>query len=320
MQKKRLKISVCIVTYNHAAYIHDCLSSVVAQYVDADLEILVGDDCSSDDTRLIISKFSKMYPDIIFPVFHEKNIGGCKNYQYLVNVAKGDYIVHLDGDDFWLPGILQTQLTFLEKNLQCSAVYTNAIVVNNSGMSIAKFNGELPSQIDLDYLICKGNFLNASSNMYRSICKHLLLEIDGPYLDFHWHILLTSHGDLGYINKTLLVYRKNSTTSIIQSNRQMVLELYWRAIVCAGAIGAKREAFLRGIVHFYNELVFSALVRGEPKEIWWWGHKILKECPDASIFTLLLSFLWIPATILRQTLRIFATYLLKGGVRILHDR
>jgi glycosyltransferase involved in cell wall biosynthesis len=320
MQKRRLKISVCIVTYNHANYIRDCLSSVVAQDVDADLEILVGDDFSSDDTRLIISKFSEKYPDVIFPVLHEKNIGGCKNYQYLVNLAKGDYIAHLDGDDFWLPGILQEQVTFLEKNPQCSAVYTNAIVINNSGVPIAKFNGELPTQIDLDFLICKGNFLNASSNMYRTICKPLLLEVDGPYLDFHWHILLTSLGDLGYINKALVVYRKSSITSIIQSNRQLVLELYWRAILCAGAIGAKKKVFLQGIAYFYRELVFSALVRGKPKEIWWWSSKILKECPQASIFTLSVSLLGIPAKIFRQIQWLFATYLLKGGVRILHDR
>ena len=54
MPENRLKVSVCVVAYNHGRYIGDCLASVVGQQVDADLEILVGDDCSTDETREII--------------------------------------------------------------------------------------------------------------------------------------------------------------------------------------------------------------------------------------------------------------------------
>ena len=79
MYKKRLKVSVCIVTYNHGRYIDDCLASVVSQQIDADLEVLVGDDFSTDQTRAIISAYAKKYPDMIYPVFHEKNIGGSHN-------------------------------------------------------------------------------------------------------------------------------------------------------------------------------------------------------------------------------------------------
>ena len=69
-------------------------------------------------------------------------------------MASGDYIAQLDGDDFWLPGNLHAQLIFLEKNRECSAVYTNAIVINNvitgsgtiqmDGTGYAKLNGANP--------------------------------------------------------------------------------------------------------------------------------------------------------------------------------
>ncbi|MES2105944.1 MAG: glycosyltransferase [Pseudomonadota bacterium] len=320
MHKERLKISVCIVTYNHAAYIRDCLSSVIAQQVDADLEVLVGDDCSSDETRLIIQSFSEKYPDVIYPVFHKENLGSTRNYQYLINAASGDYIAQLDGDDFWLPGKLHAQLNFLEKNRQCSSVYTNAIVINNSGNLIAKFNGELPSQFDLNFLVKKGNFLNASSVMYRAQCKHPVLNIQGPVLDFQAHILLASQGDLGYINKVMVSYRKNSTTSMIQSSRQLVLELYWQAILCASLLGVERKILFQGVRHFYRDLVFSALVRGKPKEIGIWREKIMKDCSWISHTSLTFSLVLLLPEVFRQVANLLASYLSKGGIRILHDR
>ena len=163
MQKKRLKISVCIVTFNHAEYIQDCLASVLGQQVNADIEILVGDDCSTDNTREIISCFAHLYPTIITPIFHQTNIGGSHNYQYLIHQADGDYIAHLDGDDFWLPGKLAAQMAFLDRKSNCVAVYANAAVVNDAGELIAKFNGRVSEEITIDDLLRRGNFLNASS-------------------------------------------------------------------------------------------------------------------------------------------------------------
>ena len=59
MPENRSKISVCVVAYNHGRYIGECLASVVGQQVDADLEILVGDDCSTDETRRIIGGYAE---------------------------------------------------------------------------------------------------------------------------------------------------------------------------------------------------------------------------------------------------------------------
>src|SRR6266516_3269144 len=96
MPESRLKVSVCVVAYNHGRYIGDCLASVVGQQVEADLEILVGDDCSTDETREIIAAYAARYPGLVHPVFHPRNIGGTRNYQVLIGKAEGDYIAHLD--------------------------------------------------------------------------------------------------------------------------------------------------------------------------------------------------------------------------------
>ena len=320
MQERPLKISVCIVTFNQASYIEDCLASVVGQQVNADLEILVGDDCSSDETRNIISFYAQRYPELIKPIFHRKNIGASHNYQHLINQAKGDLIAHLDGDDFWLPGKLAAQIAFLEKNQQCVAVYANAIVINDSGELIARFNGKLSEEFTLDSLLRKGNFLNTSSLLYRAKCKHELLAFKEEAIDFQYNLILANQGKLGYVNKVLVAYRKNSSSSMISSNLQLVLTRYWQAIMFARTLQVDPVAIEQCAMRFYRDLIFSAIARGDPSSIRGWAGKIIKDYPKITRWMLLKSWGFLPIIFCKEIMRAVATLLFKGGAKILHDK
>ncbi len=320
MREKRLKISVCIVTYNQGQYIDDCLASAVGQQVDADLEILVGDDCSTDQSRQIISEYAERYPGLIVPVFHQKNIGGTRNYQFLIGKASGNYIAHLDGDDYWLPGKLAEQISFLEKNQDCVAVYTNAIVISNSGELVARFNGVLPQQFDMDYLLRRGNFLNGSSTVYRARCKNPILQLQGDALDYHFHVLLAGQGALGYINRVLAAYRRRSTTSTMLTNYGVVLELYWKAILSAWSMGAESDALRQCVLGFYQNLFRLAVKRGKLQEAWHWGDKIIRECPLMSRRLLVQSVVVLPFSVGRRIVRRLARRIFKGGAEIMYDR
>jgi glycosyltransferase involved in cell wall biosynthesis len=320
MRNERLKISVCIVTYNHGQYINDCLASVVGQQMDADLEILVGDDCSTDQTRQIINEYAARYPGLIVPVFHQSNIGGTRNYQFLVGKASGSYIAHLDGDDYWLPGKLAEQISFLEKNQNCAAVYTNAIVISNCGELVARFNGVLPQQFDLNYLVRRGNFLNGSSIMYKARCKDPILQLQGDALDYHFHVLLAGQGALGYINRVLVAYRRRSTTSTLSTNYGFVMELYWKAILCAWSMGAESDALRQCIRGLYQNIFRLAARRGKLQEAWHWGDKIIKECPLVSRRSLVQFVAILPFSVGRRIVRRLARRILKGGAEILYDR
>jgi glycosyltransferase involved in cell wall biosynthesis len=125
MQEKKVpKVSVCVVTYNQERYIRECLQSVVDQETDFDFEVLVADDCSTDGTRRIIQEFAEKYPKMIKPILHSKNIGAFNNFVFVHKAAIGEYIAHLDGDDYWLSGKLQIQKKFLDENIECNFVVT----------------------------------------------------------------------------------------------------------------------------------------------------------------------------------------------------
>ena len=315
-----MKVSVCVVAYNHGRYIGDCLASVVGQQVDADLEILVGDDCSTDETRKIIAAYAEKYPGLVHPVFHPKNIGGTRNYQVLIGRASGSYIAHLDGDDYWLPGKLAEQIGFLEKNRNCVAVYANAIVISDSGQLVARFNGVLPQQFDLNYLVRKGNFLNGSSLVYRARCREPILQLQGDALDYHFHILLAGQGALGYVNRVLAAYRRRSTTSTMSTNYGFVLELYWKAVLCAWSKGADRGALLQCVQGLVQNVVRLAVARGRLQEAWHWGNRIVKECPLVSRRMLVQFVLMLPFSVGRRVMRRLARRFFKGGAEILYDR
>jgi glycosyltransferase involved in cell wall biosynthesis len=129
--EKKPKVSVCVVTYNQEQYIRKCLQSIVDQETDFEFEVIVGDDCSTDRTKEIINYFINLHPKKVKYFGQKKNVGPFKNLIDTCEKAKGNFIAHCDGDDFWLPNKLQAQIDFLEKNNDISGVFTNAVIGRN---------------------------------------------------------------------------------------------------------------------------------------------------------------------------------------------
>lgn len=222
-------VSVCILTCNHEQYISDCIMSAVAQANDVPLEILVGDDCSEDGTSDIVRSLAQRFPDLIRHFRHETRQVG-KNYQFLIGLSRGEYIAHLDGDDFWLPGKLIRQIRVLKSVPEVSACYTNALCVNQVDELLGFFNNRQPLLIDLIYLLRRGNFLNNSSVVYRAKYKNYFIERSPDYIDYAVHLFLARQGSLAYLNIFGTGYRVASTASLILNHGEFVRELYWRAI------------------------------------------------------------------------------------------
>lgn len=276
---KTPKVSVCIVAYNHGRYINDCLASVIGQHVDADLEVLVGDDCSTDQTRQIISAYAERYPGLVFPVFHDKNIGGSNNYQHLVSKATGDYIAHLDGDDYWLPGKLAAQVRFLEANPGCTAVYTNAFCIRDDGTPAGVFNNAQPARFDINALLRLGNFLNHSSVLYRLTLKPELLGMPSPFLDYCILLRLARHGDVGYLNQALTTYRRSSSSSAIVNSNEFVRSLYWEALQDVPRDLVNPQDLGHGMAEFMRTIFFRAIRTRSWSLIKMWWPRVLAEAP-----------------------------------------
>ena len=95
-------ISVLVCTYNQEKHLAQALDSILMQKCDEPFEILVGDDCSTDNTGKIAEEYQLRYPKIVRVVRPEKNGGASLNMVRLMNAAKGEYLLICDGDDYWL--------------------------------------------------------------------------------------------------------------------------------------------------------------------------------------------------------------------------
>lgn len=112
--KSNVKLSVCLLTFNHEKYIRQCMDSFFKQEVDFDMEILVGDDCSTDKTVEILES---EYGESINLYKRESNVGLCANMYDLFMKARGEYVFLFSGDDYlYGDDVWKRQVDFLENN------------------------------------------------------------------------------------------------------------------------------------------------------------------------------------------------------------
>ncbi len=132
-----------MLVYNHEKYIATALNSILMQNVHFDYDIVVGEDCSTDNTRKILLEYKKKYPDKFKLILHNKNVGAINNQNITMKNCTGKYIACLEGDDYWSdPNKLQKQIDFLEANPEFSFCFHNAYVYDEDTRTEYLFNSD----------------------------------------------------------------------------------------------------------------------------------------------------------------------------------
>ena len=122
-------VSVVIPSYNRADTVSQTIESIVNQQCDFDFELIIGDDCSTDNARDILKGYQTQYPSIIKLLFHDENIGLGANWATCIKQCRGKYIANCDNDDYWHnPQKLQLQVEFMEQNPQYGLCHTDYII------------------------------------------------------------------------------------------------------------------------------------------------------------------------------------------------
>jgi glycosyltransferase involved in cell wall biosynthesis len=214
---KKIKITVCVVTYNQERYIEECLNSLVSQVVDCNYEILVSDDCSTDRTREILLDYCNKYPELIRLHIHDKNIGAYQNFKFCHNHAIGEFVAHLDGDDLALPGKLQKQSSFLDCNKEYTVVWHRMNLFDDLGGFYCGINADYSmfrnGIIDFKKSLRIGSVASHSSIMYRRATrKSIVPNFDALDLFYTWGYLSQGLGKI--LDETLGGYRVGSSGSI----------------------------------------------------------------------------------------------------------
>jgi len=220
-------------TYNHGNYIADAIESFLMQKTNFNYEILIGEDCSTDDTKVIVERYAKENPGKIRIITSEQNVGARINSQRLFENSKGKYIAECEGDDYWTdPYKLQKQVDYLEKNPQCTFCFHNAVIVkankkaiNGLRTHLIKKNNYYFHGGDSNYSageLALLDFIPTASYMYP---KHLM---DNPpewnftaiVGDVPLKLITTSYGYAHYLDETMSAYRTGVKGSVTYNWRK----------------------------------------------------------------------------------------------------
>lgn len=182
--------SICTRTYNLENYVAEALDSFLMQETDFSFEIVVDDDCSTDNTVKVIERYLEKFPNIIRASFLKKNVGLRTNFIKNMQRAEGKYIALCDGDDYWTdPMKLQKQVDFLENNAAYVLTYAPMEPVYENGATRRSFNW---SSEDMESLEIQKNFVNSGicTICFRNVdvirnypCEHRCAPLDDNFLE-----------------------------------------------------------------------------------------------------------------------------------------
>ena len=234
----QIKVSVLCMVYNHDKYLKKCLESIVQQQTNFEYEILVHDDCSTDQSIQIIKEYSKEYPNIIVPIYEKENQyskGRKILLDILMPMMRGKYFAICEGDDYWIDSNkLQKQFDFMEKNREFTLCVHNAIKVNNNNKKIGKIQPVKKSK-ELnckDFIMGGGGFVSTNSIFALSdLINNLPDYFKILTLDYTWQIFLSSQGKTYCFEEYMSAYRvgvQNSWTDRMRKNPEKYIKLLIR--------------------------------------------------------------------------------------------
>lgn len=209
-----MKVSVLMITYNHEKYIAQAVNSVLMQQVDFDYELVVGEDCSTDNSRNVLLSFQERYPDKIRLLSSETNVGVNRNFIRTYRACPGQYIALLEGDDYWTsPHKLQQQVDFLENHSEFGGCFHNVQMYFEDETKSQRLMrpSDQPKIVTLKDLLaakiiptCAVMFRNGLFEGFPDWAFSLKMT------DWLVYILTAQYGPFGYLDAVMATYRIHS--------------------------------------------------------------------------------------------------------------
>ena len=205
-----MKLSVIITTYNHERFLAQALSSALAQRVNFEYEIIVGEDCSTDATREILMDFHQRHPEKIIPLLRERNLGRMRNFNETVAACRGEYLAILEGDDYWTrEDKLQIQADFLDRHPDHVLCCARALFVKEGAPGDPEVQPQLPAgSYAITDLFAVNPVVTCTVMYRRSVVVPLPDWTRGLKMrDWPLHILVARSGKIGLLDEVTSTYR-----------------------------------------------------------------------------------------------------------------
>lgn len=212
MKETRPLVSVVMVAYRQQELIGRAIKGVVRQKCLFDVELIVVDDCSPDETYERACEWQRHYPGVVKVFRNSRNVGLQQNYLRALRRCSGKYLAMCDADDYWCDrSKLRRQVAYMEAHPECAVTF-HRVVNHFAGTGVKSLsNGGQKSDTTLADL-SRGNYITNCSVMYRrELVQMSELErwfaID-VWPDYPTHMLYARHGYIHYFSRPMAVYRQ----------------------------------------------------------------------------------------------------------------
>lgn len=212
-QKQKQHVSIAMATYNGGKYLSQQLYSIIAQ-THLPYEIIIVDDCSTDNTREVLSQYSSKY-DFIKLYFNETNLGVVKTFEYAISLCSGDFIALADQDDVWFPTKVEELVNNIGDNWlihsDAMLVDSHLQIINASHFAYSKNKYKWSF---VDYLI-SNNVTGCTMMFKKQLLQYILPFPEGFYIHDHYIALVASYHDkIKLYDKPLIYYRQHGGNTI----------------------------------------------------------------------------------------------------------
>jgi len=260
-------VSVCMITYAHEKFIREAIEGVLMQDCDCEVELIIANDCSPDNTDEVIKDILNNHPKAhwIKYIKHKENKGMMPNFIYALQQCKGKYIALCEGDDYLTdPLKLQKQVCFLEKNEEYVLCFHSVKILQTDGKLVNDFITKVPGNYETQEILARfGNYIHTPSVVFRNIIKEFPFEFSlTPIGDYLLYMLLAEKGKLQYSEEKMAVYRYNVGVISRMSNKDISsnnVKMYSCMIGCLKHENIKRIILDKqiSIVNQHYELIES---------------------------------------------------------------
>jgi glycosyltransferase involved in cell wall biosynthesis len=205
------RVSVLMISYNHENFIAQAIESVIMQKTKFPFELVIGEDCSTDNTREIIEGYQQKYPKIIKLLPSDKRYGPNQNFVRVYKACRGEYIATLEGDDYWIDEEkLQMQVDLLDNKPELSGCFHHVKQLTMSDNMLTDFWPKEPrGDVDaFDFLTL--NTFHTTALMFRKsiFCTELPeVMLKCKNFDYSLYLYLADKSSIGYIDRSMSVYR-----------------------------------------------------------------------------------------------------------------
>jgi len=276
-------VSVIMITFNHELYIAQAIEGVLLQKTVFPIELIIGEDCSTDRTREIVLEYQKKYPGIIEVIISEENVGMHKNNMRTVQACRGKYIAFCEGDDYWHhPKKLQLQVDYLENHPMCGLVHGDVDRYDvETGKRTPNFHRyrkisvrseKILTEMIINRYIVETCTAVIRKKMFDEIQKSSLYEFSEKFLmlDVQTWMEIAYRSEVKFMNESLATKRSlpesASRSKDINKNIKFIKSARDIALHYASKYGGKEsKELMKNIVrHFNKALVLCAYHSGRP--------------------------------------------------------